>query len=196
MKQQLIGVLAILTIILSVSCASKNSKIAITESVVDSVNQEMMHLEDSISSTWKVMIDEDNTKLQLMKRLIDEISYTKTYDQATYDSLDQSIAALRALRYDQTSMQQSSLIDQYDNQTREVVNQVIAFANNHPLKSEYPIIDELIEEIRILDNQVIYRRVDYDNSAVTYNKYIEENQEIISKTGKVPTPRPLFQLTE
>ena len=142
------------------------------------------------------MIREDDQKITYLKRLIDEVSYTKVYDKAVYDSLATGIETLKAIRYDQNSMADSDKIDLYDETTAEIVNKVITFAQNHPKYEDYPIMAELINDILDADNKVIYRRVDYDNIAIEYNKFIELNQELIRKSGNVVSVKPLFQLSE
>ncbi len=187
---------AILILIIIQSCGSKKKGFVITDEVIDSVKLELKYLEDSTQFTWKTMLDEDDEKLLYLKRLIDEVSYTKIYDQPTYDSIDAAISALKSNRYDQSTMATSSLIDDYDRETGKVINAAISFARNHPNFQDYPIMDELISDIQEIDNQVIYRRVDYDNAAISFNNYVEKNQEIISKAGNVPSPKHLFQLSE
>ena len=177
-------------------CGNKANKTKAVIADIDSVKIALVSLQDSTSKTWQTMIREEEKKITYLKRLIDEVSYTKVYDKAVYDSLATGIETLRAIRYDQNSMADSDKIDLYDETTAEIVNKVITFAQNHPKYEDYPIMAELINDILDADNKVIYRRVDYDNIAIEYNKFIELNQELIRKSGNVVSVKPLFQLSE
>ena len=177
-------------------CGNKANKTKAVIADIDSVKMVLVSLQDSTSKTWQTMIREDDQKIIYLKRLIDEVSYTKVYDKAVYDSLVAGIENLKAIRYDQNSMADSDKIDLYDETTAEMVNKVITFAQNHPNYEDYPIMAELINDILDADNKVIYRRVDYDNIAIEYNKFIQHNQDLIRKSGNVVSAKPLFQLSE
>ena len=177
-------------------CGNKANKTKAVIADIDSVKMVLVSLQDSTSKTWQTMIREDDQKITYLKRLIDEVSYTKVYDKVVYDSLATGIETLKAIRYDQNSMADSDKIDLYDETTAEIVNKVLTFAQDHPKYEDYPIMAELINDILDADNKVIYRRVDYDNIAIEYNKFIEHNQELIRKSGNVVSVKPLFQLSE
>lgn len=189
-------IFSIIALTLIYSCGNKANKTKAVVADIDSIRMELVFLQDSTSKTWQAMIGEDDQKIAYLKRLIDEVSFTKLYDKAVYDSLSTGIENLKAIRYNENTMTDSGKIDLYDDATAEVVNKVIAFARNHPNYEEYPIMEELINDILAADNRVIYRRVDYDNIAIEYNKFIESNQELIRQSGNVVSTKPLFQLSE
>jgi len=140
------------------------------------------------------MMVEDDTKLKYLNRLLDEISYTKNYNQMRFDSLKSALTNLKDIRYNESSMVTSEIIDQYDMATSSTVSSIISFAREHPNYEEYPIMQELINDITDIDNRVIYRRVDYDNIAIEFNQFVKDNQEIIAKPGI--KPKPLFQISQ
>ncbi|MDN5215426.1 hypothetical protein QQ020_25325 [Fulvivirgaceae bacterium BMA12] len=198
MKNIISTTTALLSIVLLMAygCGSKTNKTKSSISDIDSVKIVLVSLQDSTEITWKTMIVEDDQKIAYLKRLIDEVSYTKVYDKKAYDSLSLAIENLKKIRYDQTSMANSEKIDEYDVATAAVVNNVITFAQNHPNFDDYPLMDELIGDILAFDNRVIYRRVDYDNIAGEYNKFIQKNHDLIERSGNVASAKPLFQLSE
>ncbi len=190
------SILLSIVLLMAYGCGNKTNKTKSSITDIDSVKIVLVSLQDSTESTWRTMISEDDQKIAYLKRLIDEVSYTKVYDKKAYDSLSLAIENLREIRYDQTSMAISEKIDAYDVATAAVVNNVITFAQNHPNFQDYPLMEELIGDILAFDNQVIYRRVDYDNIAGEYNKFIQKNHDLIERSGNVASAKPLFQLSE
>ena len=146
-------------------------------------------LADSVDAMWAVMIKDDDLKLGYLKRLLDEVSYTNAYNKIKYDSLVADLDLLVKSRYDQNTMSASDKIDAYDMETTYLEGQIFDFAQNHPRFEEYPLMKELINDIAGIDNQTIYHRMHYDNAAIAYNKFIEENNIDAAK-------KSLFQLTE
>lgn len=189
-------VFAFILVLLFCSCGNKTTKTKTSVADIDSVKMVLVQLEDSTSKTWQVMIEEDDQKIAYLKRLIDEVAFTRIYDKAVYDSLSAGIESLKAIRYNQSSMSESDKIDDYDKATAEIVNKVIVFAQGHPNFEDYPLMEELINDILETDNRVIYRRVDYDIIATEYNKFIDSHKDIIRKSGNTASAKPLFQLSE
>ena len=198
MKTTISTVIVFLHILLFVvaGCGNKTNKTKALVADIDSVKMILVQLEDSTSKTWEVMIGEDDQKIAYLKRLIDEVSYTRIYDQSAYDSLSTAIESLKTMRYDQRSMSDSKKIDLYDSATAGVVNKVIIFAQGHPNFEDYPIMEELINGILAADSRVIYRRVDYDNIAMEYNQFIDSYGGMIRESGNAVSAKPLFQLSE
>ena len=190
------AVFPFILMLLIYSCGEKTNKTKASIADVDSVKMVLVFLQDSTSKTWKTMMEEDDQKIAYLKRLIDEVAFTKVYDKAVYDSLSSGIENLKAIRYNENSMSDSEKIDLYDETTAKIVNKVIVFAQNHPKFEDYPLMAELIDDILAADDRVIYRRVDYDNVAMEYNKFIDNYEDLIRESGNVVSAKPLFQLSE
>ncbi len=179
-----------------ISCDDNSSKSKSSTADADSIKAVFNHLADSTSSAWKVMMDEDDQKLAYLQRLLDEVSYTKVFNKNAYDSLSSQVNRLKSERYDLNSMEVSENIDKYDSETSTVIYNVVSFAQNHPSFKDYPLMNELIRDIVEADNKVIYRRVDYDNAAIAYNKFLEKHKDILGLDSGKLNEKALFQLTE
>jgi len=134
---------------------------------------------DSVAVAWNEMIKDDNEKLELLKRLLLEVSYTKIYDQSEFGRLDQLITSLKAMRYDQKTMASSELIDQYDSATIQVSYLVTEFAKNNSLYDQRPLMKELVNDISEKNNMIIIYRVHYDNFVKERNTYINDYKNVL-----------------
>ena len=142
------------------------------------------------------MIDDDDDKHVLMKRLLLEVSYTNNYDKGRFDELNNLIEQLKELRYDQKSMSNSSSIDEYDSATFDLSDQIFLFARNHPRFENTPLMGELIDDISAKNNYILMHRIHYDNWVKELNAFKEKNKEqLISNDASIETAKmPLFQL--
>ena len=177
------------------SCSRKSKKSA-EGPARDTLIMEYQALQDSLNKDWQVMIDDDDEKHALMKRLLLEVSYTNSYDKQRFEELNKLVDQLKQMRYDRETMRQSSLIDAYDSATWAVTDQVIDFARSHPRYDDFPMMEELINEINQKNNMILIYRVHYDNWAKDLNALIKKRGKKLRKYGQdVPEqPIPLFQL--
>ena len=123
------------------------------------------------------MIADDDQKIADAKRLLEEISYTNKYNVQQYDTLQQNLATLLQIRYNNTTMANSAAIDDYDSASNKVMNEILMLATSHPDYQKYPLMKELVNDIQEANARVLRHRVDYDYSAKQYNQFIEDNKE-------------------
>lgn len=183
--------------LLLLSCETRKEKEeTITAAELDSLQTVYTALNDSLKIAWQEMIEDDDQKLTYLRRLLQEITYTNNYDEATVDSLMNMVDQLAELRYTFENME-SDLIDQYDSASQRVVNQITSYAYNHPDFDNYPLMNELISDIQEAHQMVFLYRVHYDDFAMQYNEFMEENEHRLVDKDEVITEfkqAPLFQL--
>jgi len=143
------------------------------------------------------MIMDDDEKLFHIKRLLDEVTYTGNFDQVAIDSFMGKQSSLVELRYDQETMANSDLIDEYDQLSSELISEVVYLAKNHPDYDKYPLMEELIMDITEADERVIYHRVKYDKYCSDFNALIKSQKSILSAAAENKLDEmPLFTLSE
>jgi hypothetical protein len=175
------------------SCESRKT----TEGTdVDSLMIKYQALVDSVDANWSVMIADDDYKHVLMKRLLLEVSYTNNYDKVQFEDLNQKVEQLKIQRYDQKTMADSDLIDAYDSATWNLTDQIILFARSHPRYADYPMMQELIEDINANNNYVLMHRIHYDTWVKQLNAFKKNNADkLMELDPSLETQElPLFQL--
>ena len=150
----------------------------------------------TVMVAWDAMIADDDNKLFMMKRLLEEVSYTGNFNKSTYDSLTTQIEALYQTRYTMQTMADSDLIDRYDSLSANTSQAIKAFAQNNPEFGNYPLMDELIIDISEADNMVLLYRIKYDNAASDYNNFLATHQAFLNTLNykQAPTKKALFTL--
>ncbi len=175
--------------LLLISCDRKNQQKNHIHD--DSLAATLRVLHDSLDHSWAVMIADDDEKLSAMKRLLMEISYTGSYDKARHAELIALVDQLKQLRYDRITMENSSLIDQYDSATNDVSRMVIEFAYLSPAYEQSDLMKELVNDITYKNSMVLLYRVHYDKFAEEINDLHVEYRERLDSVAK---PLPLFKL--
>jgi hypothetical protein len=162
----------------------------------DSLLIKYQALADSVSHNWTVMIAADDDKHTLMKRLLLEVSYTNNYDKPRFEELNALVDELKDFRYDQKTMSDSDLIDAYDSATWDLTDQIIKFARDHPRFEDFPMMQELIEDINGKNSYVLMHRIHYDNWVKELNSFKEKNRDKLmhDDTGVDVESMPLFEL--
>ncbi len=186
---------SILTLALWISCSTSKERRA-AGSKTDSLLMHYQALQDSVARNWNVMIEDDDEKLFFLKRLLLEVTYTNNYDKTQYEALVTSVDSLKNMRYNQQTMRDSDLIDDYDSVTSVVINSVTRFAMSHPAYQDFPLMEELISDIYARNNFVLMRRIHYDNRVKALNEFKKKNRKTILREqpdADIET-MPLFEL--
>lgn len=175
------------------------SEPGLSQQQLDSLNWVYLAVNDSLDASWMVMIKDDDEKLEDMKRLLNEISKTRGFDKDRHQALVKDLDQLPVIRYDRKTMADSDKIDEYDSANSVMTKEVILFAANHPQYDNFPVFEELINEIQQADNRVILHRIRYDRSAKAFNNFVQQNKPYIDQLntsrrdwGKVA----LFELSD
>ncbi|MFW6225304.1 MAG: hypothetical protein ACOC4B_03480, partial [Bacteroidota bacterium] len=138
---------------------------------------------------------DDEKKLAYLRRLLEEIAATNNYDEEVYESYMKMVDALQSMRYSQETLQ-SEIIDEYDSATGEVVRKITNYAQEHPDFENYPLMEELINDINQAQNMVLIYRSRYDMMAKSLNDFIEENENRLIDRDNIKVQfnkKPLFE---
>lgn len=185
-------VFAILLTCLSVSC--KQSRNANRIKDMDSLKSMFKGLTDSVDVSRKAMIETDDNKISNIKRLLQEVSYTKTHNPSLLDSLQRLQTALPGKRYTPETMA-SERIDTYDLATDSLISALPRLMAGVPNIESYPLCAELNQEIQAANEGVLVERIHYDKHARAYNQFVKEYSKELKEGGyENLQPKSLFQL--
>jgi len=183
-------------LLLSVGCNSKKHSDPTAFTKIDSLTDTYLALQDSMVDTWNMMIKDDNKKIRAMRGLIHELEIGGQYAKGELKSYEQRVEQLSRIRYTPKTMWNTDVIEEYDFASSSLVTELIALAESYTAFSYNTTLQKLVEEIRAADLRVENYRADYDAIALQYNKFIEENNELlkeIADNGKLDK-KPLFQV--
>lgn len=190
------GVLVFCSTITLLNCGKKSEVSHAEFTKADSLTDVYLSLQDSMLLSWNMMINDDNQKIEAMHSLLHELMLTSS-DAIELSAYEEQLDRLTGLRYDQKSMANEDLIEEYDFASNLLVTELISRAESRTEFAYNTTLQRLIDDIRIADQRVNIYRESYDMITSRYNAFLEANRNHLSEFSfhdslKV---RPLFQMT-
>lgn len=198
--------LLIVTMTMLISCKQSadqeksNTDSTTSEPVVqlspDSLKKRITMVKDSMDMTWKKMILSDDQKIADIKRLLQEVTYTKVYDPGKVESLMTLADSVKSIRYTQDSMT-SGQIDKYDFATEKLIKRTFQLVENNPEMAGHSITEPLKNDIMKAESELVNYRILYDRWAKEYNRLVEGNRENLQQLGEPYSSfqkKPIFEL--
>ena len=182
---------------MAASCKRDGAKTtAVNPASAAAAKAQLAILQDSVDLKWRNMVESDNQKLAITRLLLRELHGQPGRAEAQLKALEQANARLKARRYDQATMSNSALIDQYDTAQDSLLSALYPVAapqGGAPTENAR----NFIEGIQQLDAGVVGFRVQYDDAAKRYNNYLQLHEvELQSLGGNYAglKPLPLFTI--
>ncbi len=163
----------------------------------DSLRSTYYHLNDSLNYAWSTVKQSDEQKLQYLDQLLDEMSDKTLVGSDTLALLEQLVLELRAIRFDSVTIANSRQIHQYDSLTGLVSDSLLSLTDRIINVNDNPRLRYLTDKIVSENSGVVLYRLRYDNISQTFNRFIEDNRELMSSldsTGRPVFKRPMFKL--
>ena len=96
----------------------------------DSVTDLYLSLQDSVLQSWNVMINDDNKKISAMRHLLHELEVTNAAEPETIKSYEERLDQLVTMRYNQKSMANADVIEEYDFASNSMVTELVSLAES------------------------------------------------------------------
>jgi len=174
----LVGAISLLIAACSDNHSADNNQQTVEVVKAPTISEKISILNNSIDSSWNAIIQLDSQKFANIKRLVEEISYCKKYDEKGVAKALKLTAEVYAMQYTQTNLS-DSLITAYDTKTDELIRFVRNLKGNTDEITQHPLADQLENEITEADGQLVNYRSRYDLLASEFNSFLDANKEAI-----------------
>jgi len=191
------GILFFCSGIVLFNCGKKAEINDATFTKADSLTDLYLSLQDSVLQSWNVMINDDNQKIKAMHNLLHELMITSSNQDDQLHAYEEQLDHLTDLRYNQKSMANEDLIEEYDFASNLLVTELITQAESKTEFAYNTTLQKLVEEIRVADERVNLYREEYDAITFKYNMFLENNRNYLREITQKDSVelRPLFQMT-
>lgn len=173
---------------LSVACSDNKPTESIQQTTevtkTPTVSEQSSILSNSVDSAWHAVIQLDSQKFANIKRLIEEISYCKKYDEKGVAKALKLTAEIKSYQYTQENLSDST-ITIYDTKTDELIRFVRNLKGNTEEITQHPLADQLDNEIMEADNQLVNYRSRYDQIANAFNLFLDVNKKEIESDASL-----------
>jgi hypothetical protein len=187
-------IILLLSIAFALSSCKQVQKSSVAES---SVSKELENQKLQLDSTWNVMFQSDDNKIENLNRLVKELQMIDGSNSGLLTLAEKEIQSIKGFRYDQNSMRISRSIDIYDSVTNVVIQKLRNETNQNPNAIKYQIVNQLISEIQLADDSILFYRKEYDRTVDSYNNFLKTRNKDLKKSGiNVDSlkPYPVFRL--
>ena len=147
-------------------------------------------------SSWNLMMKSDDSKLDDMNRLAEELLLIENCDSASLIQAREQILDLRKIRYTKETLGEPGLIDRYDSLTTAAIGLLRAEISRNEKAGHYQLIEQLKSEIITADDSVLFYRKGYDSFASMLNEEMQKNKatSLPAIEGMKNGRLPLFRL--
>ncbi|HEY8936788.1 MAG TPA: LemA family protein [Cyclobacteriaceae bacterium] len=195
----LCGIASLSLMLFLLSCQEKKTPPAPTSfTKTDSLTDTYLSLQDSVLQAWNMMLDDDNQKIKAMHNLTHELMVTDKEDIEKLVSIEQRLEQLTTLRYNQQTMGNPEVVEQYDFATNSLISELISIAEAQAEFQYNSTLQKLVDNINLADQRVNSYREEYDYIISRYNRFLEENKTYLKEID--PQARfekmPVFEMAE
>jgi len=187
-------ILFVLSIGFVLSSCKQAQKSSVTETTI---SKELENQTFQLDSTWNVMFQSDDNKIENLSRLIKELQMIDGSNSGLLTLAEKEIQSIKGFRYDQNSMRISRNIDIYDSVTNGVIQKLRNETNQNPNAIKYQIVNQLMTEIQQADDSILFYRKEYDRTVDSYNSFLKTRKKDLKKSGinvDSMKPYPVFRL--
>ena len=187
-------ILFVLSIGFVLSSCKQVQKSSVTETTI---SKELENQTFQLDSTWNVMFQSDDNKIENLSRLIKELQMIDGINSGLLTLSEKEIQSIKGFRYDQNSMRISRNIDIYDSVTNGVIQKLRNETNQNPNAIKYQIVNQLMTEIQQADDSILFYRKEYDRTVDSYNSFLKTRKKDLKKSGinvDSMKPYPVFRL--
>lgn len=190
------AVFSTLLIVLGSCGGNRSETIETTFTAADSLTDQLLQLQDSMLYAWNRLVNDDTRKIRSMHDLLHELMTDGGYDQGALIDLEQRLNTLTVLPITQESINDATLVEEYDFTTASLVTELASLARSHDSFVGDAKLNEMVQDIILIDQRVETNRRYYDAVASAYNRFLENHAELAAEIGirTTLTKKPLFEM--
>ncbi len=157
------------------------------------MDAEFVKIKEKTDSTWGILNEHEKTKLQLLQRLGQEISYNPKHSPIKLNQLNERLKSFESQLLTPEGLELDSAIEKYDEKIDKLISEAISLASNTPDMENYRTAEDLISEINNLNSDIALQdRINYSNSVKEYNEYIKVHKKELKKKSIDTKPKASF----
>lgn len=190
--------IALVTLMIMLGSCTRNrtERVETTFTAADSLTDRFLQLQDSMLYAWNLLVNDDTKKIRAMHALLHQLMTGGHHDQGELIALEQRLNKLSVLSITQESINDATLVEEYDFTTSSLVTELVSLARSHQSFTDDSKLNEMVQDIILIDQRVGANRRYYDAITEDYNRFLEKNAHLATKIG-LDAPlakKPLFEM--
>lgn len=184
-------------LVLGASCSgSRKESVQTTFTSADSLTDRLLQLQDSMLFAWNTLVNDDKHKFRSIHELLHKLMTTGYHDQQTLIALEQRLNGVSSASLNQQSINDATLVEEYDFATASLITELTALAKAHESFADDPTLRDKVQEIILVDQRVGSNRRHYDAIVEEYNRFLEKHYDAMVQLGLgIPLQeKPVFEI--
>src|SRR5690606_1182865 len=156
----------------------------------------LLQLQDSMLFAWNVLIKDDTRKFRSIHELLHRMMTMGYHDQEALIALEHRLNGVSNLTLTQESIDDPTLVEEYDFVTSSLVTELTSLAQSHESFANHPHLRQKVPKIILTDQQVESNPRRYDANAHEYNRFLKKHRDAVMNLdlGIPLTEKPLFEI--
>ncbi len=183
------------------SCSTTSNVETVSEETNESTNSLIISdynsLNKQLDSSWTILNGHEVEKLELIKRLISEISYNPKHNPIDLKKLATKTEIVQDKLLKPEMLKNDDVIDQYDILIDSLIEESISIVEKTPEMENYQNVESLVIEINNLNTDVVLSdRTTYSMIVSDYNNFIDSNKVVLKNNNLNTEKKGSFFLSE
>lgn len=144
--------------------------------------QKILMLRDSADKAWQAMRKCEDDKFENIKSFLERIKNVDGFTDSK--NINIMLKGVLAARFTKETMSNSTLVDEYDKKTEELIKAVNTLAEQTTNLPKYTAVTKIHDQIQGLDGSDLMKRAKYSSYAKQYNELWAKNKTELAGMGE------------
>lgn len=142
----------------------------------DSLTETFLTFQDTLLHSWNLLAKEEHEKLDALEKALHGLIKLSATEPTQIASLHNRLDQLKQIHITQKTLSNPYVVEEYDFASSSLISEVLSLMETNPKIIGDQDLIELIDKIKLTDQQIGEYRLSYDSIATAFNNFIEKNR--------------------
>ncbi len=161
----------------------------------DSLTETFLTFQDTLFHSWNLLAKDEHEKLDALEKALHGLIRLSAAEPTQIASLHNRLDQLKQIHITQKSLSNPYVVEEYDFASSSLISEVLSLMEtNSKVISDRELVD-LMDKIKLTDQQIEIFRLSYDSIASEFNSFIEKNKPFLKDVDHNNLEkRPIFNV--
>lgn len=161
----------------------------------DSLTETFLTFQDTLLHSWNRLAREEHEKLDALEKALHGLIKLSATEPTQIASLHNRLDQLKQIHITQKTLSNPYVVEEYDFASSSLISEVLSLMETNPKIISDQDLVELIDKIKLTDQQIGEYRLSYDSIATAFNNFIEKNRPFLKDADQNNLEkRPIFNV--
>lgn len=161
----------------------------------DSLTETFLTFQDTLLHSWNLLAKEEHEKLDALEKALHGLIKLSATEPTQIGSLHNRLDQLKQIHITQKTLSNPYVVEEYDFASSSLISEVLSLMETNPKITGDQDLVQLIDKIKLTDQQIGEYRLSYDSIATAFNSFIENNRPFLKDADQNNLEkRPIFNV--